>query len=168
MSKYIILIFALYLSIPCSVSAQKSEIVTENANEELSLIKGGKFRVVFKPQNPTEDKTETLEVTGLGTSMFSVSNISDGTVKSYKHALRITLGLLTSNKSGSYQLVFYSEGEEIPYVVAAMDGKLSIYYPSGLYNDIKQKLEQSLSARKKVQLKIIQQSNGYKEGTLIF
>jgi len=168
MSKYLILFFALYLCIPCSVGAQKSEIVTDNVNEEASFIKGGKFKVVFKPQNPTEDKTETLEVTGLGTSMFSVSNVSDGTAKSYKHALRISLGLLTSSKSGHYQLVFYSEGEDIPYSVSTMEGKTSIYYPSDLYNDIKQKLEQSFSAKKKVQLKIIQQTNGYKEGILIF
>lgn len=157
-----------YLLIPYSVNAQKSETVTDNAIEEAGLLKGGKFRIAFKPQNPAEDKTETCDVTGLGTCVFSVSNISDGTVKSYKHALRITLGLLTSNKSGNYQLVFYSEGEDIPYAVSATDGKVSIFYPSGLYDDIKQKLEQSIATKKKVQLKVIQQTNGYKEGILIF
>lgn len=115
-----------------------------------------------------EDKIDLIEVTGIGTSAFSTSNTFDGTTSSYKHSLKITVGLLTSgaNKEG-FQLVFYSPTELIPYAANSDAGVTYVYYPISLYDAIKLKLDQSFAAKKKVQLKVTQKKDGFREGVLV-
>ncbi len=124
---------------------------------------------VFKIQNPAEDKTGIVTITGLAGATFTASNTADGSANSYQHAMRITLGLQPAdNKLGNFQVVFYTETEKIPYAVTESEGMTSIYYPLSVYEGIRQRLEQAVAARKKVQVKVIQKKDGYREGSLIF
>ena len=122
----------------------------------------------FKVENPGQDKTDVFDITGIGGASFTASNTADGSANSYSHALRITLPLITSNKKENYQLVFYSQFEKIPFAVATEVGVTSIYFPASVYDDIRQKLEQAITARKKIQLKVTMKTNGFREGVLIF
>ncbi|MGQ0738505.1 MAG: hypothetical protein ACT4OJ_05545 [Bacteroidota bacterium] len=125
-------------------------------------------RVVFAPQHPAEDKTEVVEVTGLGKAAFIVSNVADGTPESYRHSQQIIIPLQTAEKSKNYQLVFYGENDKIPYAVALKDGAVNIYYPNSLYSDIKQKLDETFLKGAKVRLKVVQKTSGFSEGVLQF
>lgn len=143
----------------------------QNADTDPNVIKTdrGLSKRIFKNQNPPEDKTEIIDIIGAGSAAFSASNTADGSSSSYNHSLRITIGLTTpANVKGTYQLVFYSVQENIPYAAAAQDGVMTVYYPISMYEGIKQRLDQSFAARKKVQLKVVQKTNGYREGTLMF
>lgn len=123
---------------------------------------------VFVPVNPSQDKTDLFEITGIGNVVYTTSNVADATVSSYKHSLKITIELFTSkNKTGNYQLIFSSPEEKIPYSASFLNDVLSIYYPLSVYESIREKLEQALAAKKKIQIKVIQKVNGYREGTLI-
>ncbi|HPH30368.1 MAG TPA: hypothetical protein PLB49_00895 [Chitinophagaceae bacterium] len=124
---------------------------------------------VFKTENPAADKTENFDVKSIGVVSFAASNTADGSANSYKHALRITMSLVMADpKAGNYQLVFYSEGEQVPLAVAREAGMVSIYYPASVYTDIKDKLEQALLARKKVTIKVTEKTTGFREGVLSF
>jgi len=162
MRKHFMLAFLSFLCFGLVVSAQNdADLNTARNNDRLS-------KRMFKANNPLEDKTDMFEVTGVGGTVFTTSNTSDGTANSYKHSQKITLSLAVLNgKSNSFQLVFFSPDNEIPYSASFADGSLSIYFPISMYEEVKQKLDQSLAARKKVQLKVIQKKDGYREGTLI-
>jgi hypothetical protein len=124
---------------------------------------------IFKTEAPTTDKTENVEVRSIGTVSFAASNTADGSVNSFKHALRITVNLVMSDpKAGNYQLIFYSEGENVPLAVSREAGAVSIYYPASIYTDLKEKLEQALQARKKVTIKVTEKTTGFREGVLTF
>ncbi|MBK9382375.1 MAG: hypothetical protein IPN39_13750 [Chitinophagaceae bacterium] len=139
-------------------------------NDPNVIAKDGSLsKRVFKNQNPAEDKTELIDIIGTGSAAFSASNTADGSTASYKHSLKITLALSTpASVKGSYQLVFYTIYENIPYAAATEGGVVTVFYPISMYDGIKQKLDQSFAAKKKVQLKVIQKTNGYREGTLMF
>ncbi|MBI3139916.1 MAG: hypothetical protein HYZ15_15165 [Sphingobacteriales bacterium] len=123
----------------------------------------------FKTEMPAADKADTWEVKGISGVSFAASNTADGSNNSFKHALRITVNLVMSDvKAGNYQLVFYSEGENIPYAVSRLDGVVAIYYPVAVYNDIREKLEQAFATRRKVQIKVSEKTTGYREGVLVF
>jgi len=146
------------------VQAQKSE-------EDPDVIRSGGvlMKRAFRTELPAADKTETWEVKGISSVVFAASNTADGSTNSYKHNLRITIELLmTDIKAGKYQLVFYSAGENMPYAMSRLEGFTTIYYPVAIYDDIRQKLEQSLAARKKVTIKVAEKTNGFKEGVLSF
>ncbi len=131
--------------------------------------KAAQGKRVFKTEAPAADKTENFDVRSIGSVSFAVSNTADGSANSYKHALRITMALvMTDPKAGNYQLIFYSEGENVPLSVARDAGMVSIYYPAAVYADIKEKLEQALLARKKVSIKVTEKTTGYREGVLSF
>ncbi|HYC40131.1 MAG TPA: hypothetical protein VEB63_06540 [Chitinophagaceae bacterium] len=143
--------------------------VSESGNTDMKMTVDVRDSKIKARNNVTGDESETLNVTGIGGSVFTVSNQADGTDKSYDHNLRVVLSLnLAENKTEKYQLVFYSEGEKLPFAVASEISTFSVYYPISMYESIRQKLEQSLAARKKVQLKVIRKADGYREGTLIF
>lgn len=165
MKKYLFgsLIFMLLFS-TVSIAQQSDNATTQPpGNERLKL------RKVFKPDNPTVDKTDVIDITGMKGATFTVSNKADGSEYSYDQSLRIVLGLQpANNKSGDFQVVFYSPAEKIPYAVTQEGGMTTIYYPVATYEGVRQNLEQALAARKKVQLKIIQKTDGYREGSLIF
>ena len=124
---------------------------------------------LFKTEAPAADKTENFDVRSIGTVSFAASNTADGSANSYKHSLRITMSLVMADpKAGNYQLVFYSEGENVPLAVSRDAGVVSIYYPAAVYTDIKEKLEMALLARKKVTIKVTEKTTGYREGVLSF
>jgi hypothetical protein len=117
----------------------------------------------------TEDKLEVIDVTGLGGSVFSIMNYPDVSAKAGNHSLKITLSLLTgTTRTGGYQLVFLPENEKTTYAVETQNSVTSIFFPMSVFNVINQKLEQQISNKKKVQLKITQNPNGYREGVLVF
>lgn len=172
MKKHLFLTVCVVMLVSFFALAQTDKELTasrEVKDPGLILTGPASQRMQFKVRNPAEDKTELFDVTGVGGAVFTSSNTADGTVNSFKHSLRINLPLTVSNSKGSnFQLVFYSETENIPFAATVENGTFSVYYPLSMYESIKQKLDQYLPARKKIQLKVIQKTNGYREGTLTF
>jgi len=148
-----------------SVSAQPTE--NTNSSSTKTPVVGER---VFKIYNaPTKDVTEQFEISGIGTTTFQASNIADGTINSYKHNMQIKMTLIpVKTGNNNFQLIFYQEYEHIQQAATYADGVLNIYYPIAMYEGIKQKLDQYLAAKKKVFVKVVQLTNGYREGTLIF
>lgn len=139
-----------------------------NPNEEKQFIpESQKGAQVFKHARVLNDQTETIEVTGLSSPTFTVSNLVDGTAESFNHKLRITYTLQTTGGKGSYQLVFFGDDEKVPYAVNAENGVTTIYMPYVVHDHLKSKLDQSLSAKKKVQLKITSLTTGVREAVWI-
>ena len=103
--------------------------------------------IQFKPQNPTADKSETISVTGTRAASFSTSNTADGSANSYKHSLRVTVPLNTNSKTNDFQLVFYSENENIPYAVLQNGSTISIFFPMSVYESITEQLKDMWSYR---------------------
>ena len=124
--------------------------------------------IKFKPQNPDKDKIDMVTVTATKGATFTTSNTADGTKNSFNHSLRIILPLVTSNKANEYQLVFYSESEDIPYAVGSSGNVLSLYYPISTYASIKEKLDLAIAGHKNIQLKVTQKTDGYREASLVF
>lgn len=144
------------------LNAQQSEVDNYLQNKASS-------KRAFKTELPAADKMDTWEVKSVGNVSFATSNTADGTVNSYQHALRITMTLvMTDTRAGNVQLVFYSEGEPMPFAVIRNGTDVAIYYPVAVYADIKEKLEQSLAARKRVTVKVTEKTTGYREGVLNF
>jgi hypothetical protein len=125
---------------------------------------------VFKIRTFTKETDEQFEIQGIGGTTFTTSNTIDGTANSYKHSLQIVVGLIPVNKTGniSFQLTFYSPNDNIQQAAIYADGKVNVYFPEAVYEDIRTKLEQAFAAKKKVTLKVIQKKEGYREGTLVF
>jgi hypothetical protein len=125
---------------------------------------------VFKVyNNPTTDKTDQFDIQSIGGTTFMASNTADGTTNSYNHTLQINVSLVpVRTGNNNFQLVFYSESQNVPQAATYADGVLNIYYPISFYDGIRQKLEQALAAKKKVYVKVVQKPNGYREGTLVF
>jgi len=165
MKKYVILSLAGLFFYSFSSQAQKAD----SDPNVIQTDDGRSLKRLFKIQNVTEDKTEIIDIINTSNASFSASNMADGSAASYKHSLKITLSLSTpATVKGSYQLVFYTINENIPYAAATEGGVVTVFYPMSMYDGIKQKLDQSFAAKKKVQLKVIQKTNGYREGTLMF
>ena len=159
MRKYIFSTFCVLLVNSSFLSAQPV-LTTEDVMPVKNMSKRGN---VVK-----EDKISVSEVTGVGSSSFSTSNIYDGTVNSYKHSLKITMALLTSGTpKENFQLVFYSPEDKIAYVANSDAGTTYVYYPVSLYDAIKQKLDQSFANKKRVQIKVTQKTDGFREAILI-
>jgi hypothetical protein len=148
-----------------------SQVHGQQFEQDPNVIQGKatQGKRLFKTEAPAADKTENFDVKSIGTVSFAASNTADGSANSYKHALRITMSLVMADpKAGNYQLVFYSEGENVPLAVSRDAGTVSIYYPVAVYTDIKDKLEQALLARKKVTIKVTEKTTGFREGVLVF
>lgn len=164
MRKNSLLVVLLFLVSANLCFAQKP--VTNDENSTGSS--GGSRDKAFKPSIPDKDKLDVIDVTGIGDVIYTASNTADGSTGSYYHSLKITIGLLTSkNRTGNCQLVFTSADISNPYSVTLENDVVNIFYPMSAYEGIRTKLEQSLAARKKVQIKVTQKTNGYREGTLI-
>lgn len=155
----------LMLALPFIAKAQFAE---QDDSKGLSApaAKGG--NLAFKPVRPMQSKEETLDITGFGTPVIAVSNTADGTAKSYQHSFRVTYPLLIAGGKSGYFLVFYGDSEAIPYAVQTESTGISVYFPYVAHEQIKNKIEQSLLARKKVQLKVTQKVEGYREAVLSF
>jgi hypothetical protein len=145
--------------------AQNSE-TTQNAAASRFTTR----QQVPKTENPAQDKTDQFEIQGLGGTTFTASNTYDGGMNSFKHSLLVTVTLVPINKVGTnnFQIVFYSESAGIPQAASYNGGILNVYYPISFYEGIKEKLEQSIAAKKKIFVKVIQTTTGYREGSLIF
>ena len=137
-------------------------------NESGIILAPTERSLQFKPQNPSEDKNETISITGTRAASFTTSNTADGTASSYKHSLRVTLPLNTNSKNNEFQLVFYSANENIPYAVSQNGGVISMFFPMAVYESITQQLQSAISTRKPVQVKVTQKSSGYREASLVF
>jgi hypothetical protein len=164
MLKHLLILLATGISV---VSwSQSSETVVD---EPARVIDGEIKKPVFKARQPMEDKVETIEVSGLGQTTYTTSNTVDGSVKSFEHSLRIVVSLNTvGGKPSSCQLIFYTAGDKIQQAAASDNGQVNIFYPVSVYESIRTRLEQALTARKKVQIKVTQKTTGYREGVLMF
>jgi hypothetical protein len=159
MKKYIFsalcgIVLCSFISTAQSTLSTQDSLPVKNMPKRVSVVK--------------QDKMDILDITGVSSSTFSTSNIFDGTINSYKHSLKITMSLLTSGSpKEAYQLVFYSADDQMPFVANSDAGITYVYYPISLYEAIKQKLDQSFAAKRKVQLKVTQRTDGFREGVLI-
>jgi len=161
MKKYFFYTLGFVLFVSISAAAQPTDATN------ISRADAGFRR--FKPINPLTDKTDQVDITGMGAATFTTSNKADGTTNSYKHAQKISITLIPAGgKAGSYQLIFYPESEEVPYAAVYNEGTLNIYYPINLFTTIRATLEQAFAAKKKVSVKVIQKADGYREGKLVF
>ncbi|HQW44946.1 MAG: hypothetical protein IPP02_06315 [Chitinophagaceae bacterium] len=143
--------------------------LTVSAQNDSEISKAPQGRIAFKIYNPTEDKTDLFDIQGIGGTTFTVSNTADGSTNSYKHSLQVVIKLIPANKTGNnnFQLNFYSPNENIQQAATYADGTLNIYYPVAIYEDIRTRLEQAFTAKRKVTVKVIQKTNGYREATLV-
>lgn len=156
--------FLLLFSIPGSAILGQS---VEN-DPNVTTIDGKPYKKLVAISNPKQDETHEFEISGAGTTVFSTSNVADGTVNTYKHNQQITVSLVPSDKSkGEFHVIFYSDPKEVPQTANYTDKKVAVYYPIQLYESIKEKLDQAFSARKKVYVKVVQKTNGFREGSLI-
>lgn len=165
MKKYVMVTVCGLLFFTAVGSAQSSAFGTEVSNQDIERkvkTEGGKYVI-------TEDKMDNIDVTGVGGSTFKTANNYDGTGKSMDHSVRISVVLQTNAKAGSnFELVFYSSNEIVPFSAGTAGNTTYIFYPIELYDNIMKKLEQSITARKRIQLKVTQRVTGYREGTLVF
>ncbi|MFM8592176.1 MAG: hypothetical protein ACKOA3_04670 [Sphingomonadales bacterium] len=132
----------------------------EDVRMEKTLTKGS---MVFKPVRPAEDNVEMIEVVGLGTPSFKVSNTADGTYSSYEHALRVAYPLVVSGGKSGYMLCFYGPTERMPYSVETKAGVTTLYFPVSTHDVIKARIEQIIALKKKIVFKITQLADGYRE-----
>lgn len=154
------------LSVSLFAVAQKAEV---DMNAPGTITDATLQKRAFKAAQPSQDQSETWDVTGLGQTTYSASNVMDGSVNSFQHTLRIVVGLTTpAYKTGSYQLVFYGADEKIQQAASVENGVVSLYYPVAAYEALRSRLEQALAVRKKVQVKMTQKTNGFREGVLLF
>ncbi|MFM1857136.1 MAG: hypothetical protein RLZ05_196 [Bacteroidota bacterium] len=158
------ILFSVVLISPSLVFSQSSS----NPNEERVFIPDAqKGAQVFKHARLLEPQSETVEISGLGSPLFAASNLVDGTVESYNHKVRVTYSLQVTGGKGSYQLVFYMPNEKMPYSVNTENGVTTVYMPFQLHDYFKSKVEQNITARKKVQLKLNLSTSGLREAVWV-
>lgn len=163
MIKYWMTVIA--MGMVCIVAAQSQETQRDDAG----MLDASLQKRVFKVAQPTADRSDIYEVTSLGQTTHTASNTSDGSVASFRHSMRIELSLVTpAYKGGTCQLVFYGSDDKIQQAASTDNGVVSIYYPLAVYESLRTRLEQAIAGRKKVQIKVTQKTNGYREGVLIF
>jgi hypothetical protein len=149
-----------------SVNAQKSEVF-ESAGE-IKTAEGQLQKRQFKANNPEMEEVAIFDLTGINGTTFSSSNISDGSSNSYKHSQKITMAMgVVTSKPLKVNIVFYSTNDKIPYASSITQGELQVFYPIEMYSDIRTRLEQAFSAKKKVQLKTTAKPDGYRESSLM-
>lgn len=117
---------------------------------------------------PTDEKSEQFDIIGLGAISFSASNTADGTPSSYNHSGQISIPLILANNKTGYQIVFYTSDDQVPYTVEQVGAQTNVYFPLSFYDALRAKLEQSIAARKKVQLKLNYKKTGFREGVIQF
>ena len=151
-----------------TIFSQASETVV-NSNTGGRVMSKDKQLFLINSRNKNEDKTDLLDITGISGTVYSSMSYPDGSTVSTGYSSKIILSLLTGiNKTGGYQLVFLPDGERVPAAVDSQNGISSIYFHINAFQSLSQKLEQSIAAKKKVQIKLTQNPNGYREGILVF
>lgn len=144
------------------VQAQQPEPVDLRTAKPAPL----KENMIFKPNRSGLDNVEVIEVIALGTPSVKVSNTADGTYSSYEHSIRITYPMVLSGGKTGYLLCFYGTTEKIPYAVETKGGVTTLFFPMATHDMLKSRIEQMLIQKKKVPIKITQQSDGYSEALL--
>ncbi len=134
------------------------------AAEDLRSVKPAfKENMIFKPARNIPDNVEMIEVVAMGTPSFRVSNTADGTYSSYDHSIRVTYPLVLSGGKTGYLLCFYGSSEKIPYAVETKNGITTIYFPFNMHDLIKGRMDQMLTTKKKIVIKLTQLTDGYRE-----
>ncbi|MGB3005777.1 MAG: hypothetical protein WBC06_04680 [Chitinophagaceae bacterium] len=140
-------------------------------DETLSSVLASKEKTkqqeAMEMRNLKDDKTEFFDITGFNGGNFSIMNFPDGSSRGNNQSSKITFPFIVS-KGGNCQLVFNPDTEKTTYVVEQKNGMTSVFYPMATYNALINKLEQLFNAKKKVQLKITQNPNGYRQADFIF
>ncbi|MBM3923119.1 MAG: hypothetical protein FJ340_07975 [Sphingomonadales bacterium] len=138
------------------------------AAEDVRMEKASPFKenMIFKPVRTGTDNIELIEVVSLGTPSVKVSNTADGTYSSYDHSIRVTYPLVLSSGKTGYSLCFYGTSEKIPYAVETKGGRTTLFFPMTTHDLLKGRIEQMLTTKKKVPIKITQQADGYSEALL--
>lgn len=162
--KKIILIFS-FLSLSIISFSQKSEsdpsAITGQTDKERV-----KQQIALSTRNINDDKIEIIEVSGYNSSSFSTMNYPDASSRSSSQLVsRINVKLVT-NKTESYHFVFFPDNERVGYSIDRQNGVTSIFYPLSMYQYIIGKMDQVITSKKKLQLKLISNPNGYKEAIL--
>ncbi|MBD0333125.1 MAG: hypothetical protein ICV66_10750 [Chitinophagaceae bacterium] len=129
---------------------------------------------VVIPSNPAQVEVNEFQITSIGATFFSISNVYDGTAASSQSTnFNISVSLVPVNPgTWNFQLVFYS-APQAPAETAwykgnngTVDGILVIYYPISLYAEIKEKLNTALSNNRLVKVRVIETPEGGREGLL--
>lgn len=163
MGKRNMLVLVLLFTITYNVFSQSNE-KNPGATDNDAM----RAKMAANAQRPDEDKSDVVEISGTGNISFKVSNLTDGTVNAYNHSHLIFLPLITTSGKMNYQFVFYGVHDKLLYSVETEGSKTTIYYPIGMYDEIKKKLEQSMNQKKKVVMKLVQKTDGYRECVLQF
>jgi hypothetical protein len=152
----------LVLFVPLSSFAQQP------AAEDVRMEKAATYKenMIFKPVRSGVDNVELIEVIALGTPSFKVSNMADGTYSSYDHSIRITYPLVLAGGKTGYLLCFYGSAEKIPYSVETKGGITTIYFPFATHEMVKARIDQMLTTKKKITIKLSQLADGYREALL--
>lgn len=146
-----------------STALAQQPAAEDQRNEKAS---GLKENMIFKPVRSGVDNVETIEVIAMGTPSIKVSNTADGTYSSYDHSLRISYPLVLSGGKTGYVLCFYGATEKMPYAVETKAGMTTLYFPVATHDVIKGRLEQIITLKKKVAVKLTQLADGYREALI--
>ncbi|MBU6176234.1 MAG: hypothetical protein KGO80_00525 [Bacteroidetes bacterium] len=146
-----------------TISVQTLFITKIQAQATDEMVVRQQERLLFKAAKVTSPQQEVLDVIGLGLPIFAVSNVADGSLESYSHILRVTYPLQIGGGRTGFQLIFYGLNDKIPYAVAQEGNITSVYVPYSVHDQLKGKIEQTLAARRKVQLKINLLPSGLRE-----
>lgn len=154
----------------CGATLFTTVAAGQEKEAEISIVNGTAVKTrQFTPVYPQTDKEEAIDIRSVGGASFSTSNQSDGTLRSFRHNLKVTLELVAADaKAGKIKLTFYGEGENIPYAFKKEGDITHVYFPVVIYDDIKARLDQSFAARKKVTLKLVEKTTGFREAELNF
>lgn len=149
----------------CTISAwsQTQQTAAADLRMEKATSQGS---MVFKPVRNGVDNIESIEIIGLGTPSFKVSNLADGTYSSYEHSLRVVYPLVLSGGKAGYAICFYGATENIPYAVETKGGATTLYFPMSTHDIIKSRIEQTIATKKKIAVKLTQQADGYREAII--
>lgn len=152
----------------CSVGIAQAQL-QETVRDDGGMLDASLQKRAFKAYQPEANRSDAYDVTALGQTVYTASNTSDGSVASFKHSMRIELALVTPGyKGGTCQLVFYGPEDKVQQAASIDKGVVSIYYPIAVYESLRTRLEQAIVARKKVQIKVTQKTDGFREGLLVF
>jgi hypothetical protein len=157
---YSLTFLLIYLFPPLVAWGQAQETYAE---EQRLLQVRRKEAMLFKPESPSVAIQETFDILGFGVPSFSISNQANGTEESYLHQLRVSYPLLISGGKSNVQIIFYGNGDKVPYSVVKEDAGAIVYFPLQVHDQLRTRVEQAISARRKVQLKINIKPSGFRE-----
>lgn len=165
MKKHFFLILSFSFFIALAGSAQNTQMT-----DAVSGSSNGSQKISYKMNSAIKENTlDQFDIQSIGGTTFTASNTANGTANSFLHNLQINVTLLPTNKTlkSSIQLIFYSTPVNIYQAAYNNDGVIAVFFPMSMYDGIKKSLEESIAAKKKVVVKVVQKTDGYREGTLV-